>query len=806
MYVRYDEPLWHCRLVLCHVKDAKWVVLSPDFDMFVEELTSTNSDLSGVQVGRHDGSPPASLAAAPLYTFGADDLPRGSVLREWIDEAQAVAVLEGWGQADPAGARSWVFDESRGGVKAGDLFGGSVDTILGDRGLVDVGGDVILVELADKARRAELQERSEATGGSGDARVLPVRYDENGVQGRPWGEAARCSEETVIENWPTKGPRTAGWVGRFLSRRNTGPDDHHRWWRSTARLGWGVSAHAQCCRYLQLAGSFDQLDLSNNSIIEAVARRLQVIEWQYRDRVRDGDRGLAGATSAGSASGITPASQDEVDLFEGTSHVGSTVCCCPDLVEHVSRELEREAQIQKNARKAREEKQLARAPPASDRHKGGGRGGRERGMKPRMPPEDGLSVGLERIARLGATAAPAGRSRHSTGIDRRSFVATSAPPPPPLGLSALPTTPQEWQARLISDGLRACSDLVRGGSRKVDTSLDTSLSSPVTSASLAARCAEMSSPLESLAPADAFEQLTKGSDYHGQPWSSVPLNEGLLSLRPPGTSPRELSDLLGPAGRHLVEQWKIDHVLQNQDAVRQVQEAGVRVYHDPGLRRAPRRYARLIRRLIDSGMLEIVPGEVVACAGLFAVSKKSGRQRLVVDCRESNCWFSASPSVSLPTAAGLTRMRMRDERRHSLRRAVRLVRRVLPAVSSGVRPQDVRGPAGAGALLSGARPHGEGRDLAASLQGRADGMADGMEPRAILVPNYRWGPGGSCRTPLPSPTSPPGASASTLTTSGSSPPVRRAPASCCSRPWRLSVTQGGRRSRWRSAAAAACWA
>ena len=53
---------------------------------------------------------------------------------------------------------------------------------------------------------------------------------------------------------------------------------------------WGVAEHAQCCRDLEMAGGWDQLDMPNVSMVELVARRLQIIEFQYRERVRQSDK------------------------------------------------------------------------------------------------------------------------------------------------------------------------------------------------------------------------------------------------------------------------------------------------------------------------------------------------------------------------------------------------------------------------------------------------------------------------------------------------------------------------------------
>ena len=133
--------------------------------------------------------------------------------------------------------------------------------------------------------------------------------------------------------------------------------------------------HQYACKVLELCGSFGQCDIPNRSSMEFVARRIQTVELQYKERVRDGERGQPSGPASGLA-GFNFLTADENDVFDGSSHVGATVCCAPSLVEHVSKELEREAQIQKQARKAREERNLARnpVPPTPDNDKSGGGG------------------------------------------------------------------------------------------------------------------------------------------------------------------------------------------------------------------------------------------------------------------------------------------------------------------------------------------------------------------------------------------------------------------------------------------------
>ena len=87
---------------------------------------------------------------------------------------------------------------------------------------------------------------------------------------------------------------------------------------------------------------------------------------------------------------------------------------------------------------------------------------------------------------------------------------------------------------------------------------------------------------------------------------------------------------------------------------------GARVYHDPGLRRSPARYARLLARMLAAGMIEITTERPACTAGLFAVGKKDGRQRLIVDCRQANCHFVDSDDVRLPTVGAISRLSLDD--------------------------------------------------------------------------------------------------------------------------------------------------
>ncbi len=128
--------------------------------------------------------------------------------------------------------------------------------------------------------------------------------------------------------------------------------------------------------------------IGNLSVIEAITRRLQLIEYQYRERAREAQRGGAqGGAASSTLTGLTVMGGEEADLFDGVGRLDSVVCVCPKLVDWISAELKKTADIDKAARKAREEKALARGsvqleqpallvnlPPATTDPKGEGKG------------------------------------------------------------------------------------------------------------------------------------------------------------------------------------------------------------------------------------------------------------------------------------------------------------------------------------------------------------------------------------------------------------------------------------------------
>mmetsp|Transcript_102511 Transcript_102511/g.330659 ORF Transcript_102511/g.330659 Transcript_102511/m.330659 type:complete len:439 (+) Transcript_102511:461-1777(+) len=257
-------------------------------------------------------------------------------------------------------ASDWYAVEKASGVAPGDRVPSPAASLRrGHRGLSEcVPSQFVCARRMTDADLKEFMMHFKLGGGhssltsatlSSDARTLPVLSTAVGRH-REFSSLAELCEEELFDDFPLTGPRTAHWCLNFLRRRHT-PTDHHMSFRTMARLGsdaWGMGEHEQLLKMVELAGSFDQLDLSNLAWAEMAFRRIQVIEWVHHERVREGEA---------SGDRLSP---EEWAAFSGTTKAGDTLMVCPQLLSHMKGVVETDVQIMKSVRKAREERELKR--------------------------------------------------------------------------------------------------------------------------------------------------------------------------------------------------------------------------------------------------------------------------------------------------------------------------------------------------------------------------------------------------------------------------------------------------------------
>ena len=98
--------------------------------------------------------------------------------------------------------------------------------------------------------------------------------------------------------------------------------------------------------------------------MEAICRRLQLVEYQYRERIRDGSSGAGGHHVTGAdatLTGLAVVGGEDADLFDGLKKSAGGSCVALAWLSFIADELAKTAAIDKAARKVREEKACVRA-------------------------------------------------------------------------------------------------------------------------------------------------------------------------------------------------------------------------------------------------------------------------------------------------------------------------------------------------------------------------------------------------------------------------------------------------------------
>lgn len=157
----------------------------------------------------------------------------------------------------------------------------------------------------------------------------------------------------------------------------------------------------------------------------------------------------------------------------------------------------------------------------------------------------------------------------------------------------------------------------------------------------------------------ALNELRAKLGYDGQPSTLAQLQVDLVSLAISGSQPAPLEKILGDGASFpcellnskvlppaVVDRLKADSSLKSP-------------YFDPLLKNSRRTYADFIRKMFDSRVIEF-RRQCREQVGLFCVWTKSGRQRLVVDARLTNLWFSDPEPVSLATGTSFGSIEVDD--------------------------------------------------------------------------------------------------------------------------------------------------
>ena len=401
-----DDTVWHERLLLYPVSEKEWVIRTPDGDQYIEQIDALDPNGSSkLALCGPKGQAPDVLGGK-FYRFAerADDdelrqmigtakgqakeggstitpafvmtkqgeklalLPwlNPGAVAEQLQQRVALAKDDEKGEdLDPGEDHVWVSLESVGNeiTMGQEVALVSGDVRMGDRGLhVMSDGSIVTV------KRVTLEQATagptEPVGGgdanmeqASDLRVIsPAVYTKTGKR---WGNFQSMIDHLAPEDmpdWPLEGERTAEWLCSFIVQHGPTPDARHTKWASEQGVGadtMGYILHDLIGYILELALSYDQLDISNLASMEMVARVYQLLEETKGTMMVEG-----------------------LEHYIGRSKTGGRkrgVALAPSLAKHVTTNLGTDIEILKQRRKAREEE--AAAKDATKKHKGGNQGG-----------------------------------------------------------------------------------------------------------------------------------------------------------------------------------------------------------------------------------------------------------------------------------------------------------------------------------------------------------------------------------------------------------------------------------------------
>ena len=280
--------LWHERMVAEHVSQETYIVITPDQDVYPEDLWLLNPDIRTLRVKPSDAVLPGGVVGAEVYPIPGWGLHEIARLREQARQLAEqerrgfaaaapvpVAPAAGGGAAPavhraadqsrgeeaseepptyPAGSVKWLAAESIEGIRYGQEVGAVVAPLVkGGKSVHTLGGGgSIFVECVDGADVHSFTQKPAAC----DIRVFAGGAQCHGTAGAEFERhiSALCIERKV--RWILSGPRTARWCVAYLAVEGLGFEGHHERLRQVSKAdasSWGIQEHFQVSMSLRQA-------------------------------------------------------------------------------------------------------------------------------------------------------------------------------------------------------------------------------------------------------------------------------------------------------------------------------------------------------------------------------------------------------------------------------------------------------------------------------------------------------------------------------------------------------------------------
>ncbi|CAK0808579.1 unnamed protein product [Prorocentrum cordatum] len=506
---------------------------------------AAHAPAAGAAAGAAPAAPLVSVAGAGAVAAPA----AGPLAAAAVPAAGAPAGAAGAAPPAAAGvvgppavlAPVWVFIESTGGGSRGDVVQlNGTERIEGDIGLLKLNAGWVAI------RRISMDPSVYRCAESGaDIRLLGVPPRPDGSRQRlAWREAVPMMVENPIPGWLLDGPRTMLWCAQFIDRKRSGPVEHYNSFVAFYHLT-KEDYGAQLYEYIYS----------------------MELEAQQSKGSKDGNEGDGKKRGRGRGGGPHRFGiVDEAAVFTGAAKEDGRSMICPLLLEHVSKQVERDAGILKQPRE---------------------------GGRPWASRVQQIYLYMRSVRRR------LEKRSHVHGMVEEMTVALNelwgCPPAARRQAPAGTPVPAAGHALVLSELRQAA---VRFGPCPED------LDGP-----------------------GALEELRISQSHEGDATLVAPVSFDLvdsISLPPAGSQPVALETIDEMAGQNIAHRLK-ELLLPRQLGMERIKEAGPRrLYTDPALRN-PRLYATVARRLMNAGLVDF-SSSAECYVGMFFVRKKNGRE------------------------------------------------------------------------------------------------------------------------------------------------------------------------------------
>ena len=170
-------------------------------------------------------------------------------------------------------------------------------------------------------------------------------------------------------------------------------------------------------------------------------------------------------------------------------------------------------------------------------------------------------------------------------------------------------------------------------------------------------------PVEAQSNQAALRQLlSKRAGYSEGPGALATYVREKVSLPQNRGEPVQLSEILPEYERQCLLEFEKEMMLSDEEKAGVLERGIVGLCHtDPLLSNSPKRYHGFVADLYRAGLIRFTISPRVQI-GAFFVTKKNGKQRLIIDCRRTNLLFKTPPNTLMGTMETWGRIEVAEDR------------------------------------------------------------------------------------------------------------------------------------------------